>query len=75
MKVKLLGRLSSIGHLNGDDTQDHMFQCLILKLKCPELYNAYEEKYEDIFSVNITKLIKIAKLCEILIRKREVLLS
>ena len=58
-----------------DDTQEHLFKCIILKLSCPEIYNVQEVSYEDIFSSNQMKLIKMAKICENLIRKREELLS
>ena len=57
-----------------DDTQEHLFKCVILKLKCPDLFNIQEETYNDIFSLNNDKLIKIARICETLIRKREELL-
>ena len=58
-----------------DDTQEHLFNCLILKLSCPELYNSIDEKYEDIFSLNHEKITNVARICEQLIRKREELLT
>ena len=54
-----------------DDTQEHMFNGFILKLKCPELYKTNEKNYEDIFSLNENKLIKVARICESVIRKKE----
>ena len=58
-----------------DDTQEHLFKCVILKLNCPELYKSQEEKYEDIFSLNLEKIIKVAKICESIQRKRQEILS
>ena len=58
-----------------DDTQEHLFQCVVLKLNCSELYNAQDEKYQDIFSMNQDTVIKVAKICESIVRKREEILS
>ena len=47
-----------------NDTQEHIFDCIIMKIQCSDLFNSQGEKYEDIFSLNDTKLENIAKLCE-----------
>ena len=61
--------------LNIGDTQNHMFNCIIMKISCKELYNNIETKYEDIFSQNLQKLLDISKLCESLARKRNEIVS
>ena len=58
-----------------DDTQEHMLRCVILKIKSPELFKIQEEKYEDLFSLNDDKIIKLARILESVLRKREELLS
>ena len=49
--------------LNETYTQQHLFNCMMIKLKSVELYNMCDEKYEDIFSSNLEKLIKVSKIC------------
>ena len=63
-----------ICNLEEDDSQEHIFDCIVLKIKCPELFNMTDEKYDDIFSQNVQKLIKVAKVCESAIKLREILL-
>ena len=36
--------------INEQDTQEHFFNCLILRLWCPLLYNLQNLNYEDVFS-------------------------
>ena len=55
---------------NGD-----MFNCVIMKISCRELFMNNETKYEDIFSPHLQKLINVAKLCESLARKRREILA
>ena len=57
------------------DTQEHMFNCVIMKIACKELYNSNDEKHEDIYSLKLQKLINISKICESIARKREEILS
>ena len=45
-----------------EDNQEEMLNCIILKIKCPELYRQNKEKYKDIFSSDIDKLAKISKI-------------
>ena len=52
------------------DTQEHLFNCVVIKLSSPELFNNIDIKYEDIFSLNLQKLIKAAEICESVARKR-----
>ena len=56
---------------NEDDTQEHLFNCLAIKLISSEVFHIIDEKYEDIFSSNIEKLIKVSKICESAARTRE----
>ena len=57
------------------DTQEHLFTCVIIKLSSPDLYKSINIKYEDIFSLDQQKLIKVAKICESVSRKRAELIS
>ena len=57
------------------DSQQHLFNCLILKLSNSELFNNQNIKYEDIFSLNLQKLINVAKICESIARKRAELIE
>ena len=57
------------------DSQEHMYNCIIMKISCRELFRSTEAKYDDIFSNNINKLIEISKICESLARKRSELIS
>ena len=62
-------------NMNELDNQEHMFNCVIMKLRCKELYNMIDIKYNDIFTNETSKLIKIAKVCHSLLRTREILLQ
>ena len=55
------------------DTQQHLFNYIILKLSSPLLYNM-NVNYEDIFSSDLKKLTQIAKICEDVYQKRKWLL-
>ena len=77
-------RMTNVGHNfgrkvacplcnSGNDDQEHLFNCIIIKLNNANLYKSTEEKYEDIYSMNSDKLINIARLCESIIRTREIL--
>ena len=57
------------------DTQEHMLNCVIMKIACQQLYNINDEKPEDIYSLKLQKLINISKICESIARKREEILS
>ena len=46
-----------------------------MKTRCKELYNMIDVKYNDIFTNDIVKLTKLAKVCQSLIRTREILLQ
>ena len=62
-------------HLKEDDTQKHMFNCLVMKMLSIELFSALEFKYEDIFSLDLKKLISVSKICESVARKRTEIMS
>ena len=57
------------------DSQEHMFNCIIMKIWCKELYHMIDLTYNDIFTNETHKLIKIAKVCQSMIRTRELLLQ
>ena len=56
----------------GPDDQQHLRQCVFMKLKCPEILTSTEE-YSDIFGENIQKMDNISKLFEKILRAREVM--
>ena len=60
---------------NQEDTQKHLFNCLVQKITNSDLYHSKNTKYEDIFSLDLQKLISVAKLCESVARKRAELLG
>ena len=55
--------------------QKHLFKCIKIKINCELLYRSIKEKYEDIFDMNIKKLVKMASLCESVLKTREKLLA
>ena len=61
--------------LNIPDTQQHMFDCVILKITCQELYNCTDVQYEDIYSSDLQKLLNVSKICETVARKRAAIIS
>ena len=54
-----------------DDTQEHILNCLAIKLNSSQVFHMNDENYEDIFSLSLNKLIKIARICESAARTRE----
>ena len=62
-------------NINEMDTQEHIFNCIIMKLKCKELFNMIDANYDDIFTSDIRKQTKIAKICQSVLRTRELLLQ
>ena len=56
---------------NESDSQEHMFNCVVMKLLSSELYHMIDLKYTDIYSSNLQTLDKISKICESVTRKRE----
>ena len=62
-------------HTNQEDTQKHLFNCVIIKITNYDLFHSSSTKYEDIFSLNLQKLIGVAKLCESVARKRAELIA
>ena len=83
---KLKCRMSKVGHNYGqkilcrlcklhNDNQEEMLNCVILKIKCKELYHVKDEKYDDVFSRDINKLSKIAKLFQKCFEIREEILQ
>ena len=78
-------RMFKVGHNYGNkikcplckmenDTQEHMFDCVIMKIHCINLYSKKDENHEDIFSLNTKKLEDITKICESISRTHELLL-
>ena len=56
---------------NASDTQEHMFNCVVLKLLSSDLYHMIDLNYKDIYSTDTEKLDKISRICESVTRKRE----
>ena len=67
-------RLCPLCSLHIDD-QKEMLNCIVLKIESKELYNIKDEKYEDIFSNNITKLSNISKIYQKIFQIREEILD
>ena len=57
------------------DTSEHLLECVVVKMKCPEIMENTDSVFEDIFSSNMEKVLKIAKLLRSSIRIREILKS
>ena len=55
----------------GEDDQEHLLECLIIKIECPEILHNTNVKHSDIYSSKIDKQIEITKLLEMAIRKRD----
>ena len=83
---KLRCRMTKVGYNFGkkvpcplckihEDSQEKILDCIILKINCEELYQQKDEKYEDIFSPNLTKLEKIANIFQKCFESREELLE
>ena len=58
-----------------NDDQEHLFSCVVIKINCKELYRNTEETYTNIFSMNTDTIVKVASLCEKIIKTREKLLA
>ena len=58
-----------------DDKQEHLLECVIIKIASPEILNKTDAEFNDIYSDNIEKQIKISKLLYIAIRKRKAILT
>ena len=54
--------------------QSHLFECIFIKLKCPEIVNS-DCEYADIFKNNINKMNILSKIAENIIRQREIILE
>ena len=48
----------------GEDNQEHLLECFIIKLTCPEILRNIESKVTDISRDNIDKLSNVSKLFE-----------
>ena len=57
-----------------DDSQEHMFECFVMKLKCPEIFHT-NQSYTDIYNLTSKNLINVAQLCEMAIRTRELMME
>ena len=58
-----------------EDNQEHLIECLIIKIACPEIGYNTNVKYTDIFSDALEKQINISKLLNIAVRTRKVMLT
>ena len=61
--------------LLGEDTMDHQFDCVLLKLTVPDILSNSDIKICDAFSSNMTKVSNLATLFQKAWRKREELLN
>ena len=58
-----------------EDDQEHLLNCIIIKLASPEILNNIDIKYTDVFSDNLDKLNEVSKLLEVALRRRTEILS
>ena len=54
-----------------DNTQEHLFKCLSIKLNSSQVFHMNSEKYEDIYSSSLNRRINISRICESAARTRE----
>ena len=57
----------------GNDDERHLFDCLIIKLSCPEIMENSTASFDDIYSLDMKKVCQAAKLLRKAMRTREVL--
>ena len=55
--------------------QQHLTNCLVIKLQCKQAFENKENLYSDIFSNDTDKMNSIISLIDISLRKREQLLN
>ena len=67
------GKKSCIFCELSDDTDRHLIECVVLKMSCPIIMENTDAIYDDIFSSNMAKVSKIAKVLSSALRTREVL--
>ena len=83
---KLRSKMAKVGYNYGqkiscplcklhEDNQDNLLECIILKMRCKELYMLKDEKYDDIFSSNLNKLGNISKIYQRCFEIREEILA
>ena len=58
-----------------EDSQQHLLECLIIKINNPDILNNVNSIYEDIYSNNIDKQNNITKLIEMAINSRKIILK
>ena len=58
----------------GSDDQPHLINCVLLKLRCPDILSSQEE-YKDLFGSDVEKIDKLTTLFEKVLREREILLQ
>jgi len=83
---KLRSRMVEVGHnfgkknecplcMNEDDKQNHLMECVIIKVSSKKVFNNEKAKYEDIFGHNVKKIKQIVEIMEDALRCRELLLE
>ena len=55
------------------DTNRHLLECIVLKLKCTDLIENTYISLDDIYSSNMEKVTKAAKLLRSSLRRREII--
>ena len=58
-----------------NDENQHVLNCVILKLSCPELMSNRSISFEDVYSTDLRKVKEVAKLLKVSMRAREILKS
>ena len=60
---------------NAEETQQHLLDCQTIIDNCEDLYNDSSVQYEDIFSQNPEKILKVTKLFAAVTKTRNILLN
>ena len=58
-----------------DDNQNHLLECIIIKIESQEILNNTGAKISDIYSNDIEKQLSVTKLIDIAMRKRDMILN
>ena len=55
------------------DTNQHLLECVVVKLKCTDIIENTDIQLDDIYSSDMEKVTKIAKLIRSALRAREIM--
>ena len=58
-----------------DDSQQHLLECSVIINNCPELFNDFSVKYEDLFSPHPPKQLHATRLLQSALETRDRILT